>query len=635
MNTELDAAFINQTAPDAGIVENGVVAVHEGFIGSEGGPAGESIILGGTSAAGTIFTEEADFTRDGGANQVLEILLDIAQGGNDTLDGGAGNDIIEGGSGDDVLIGGAGFDVLNGGDGIDTADYSGEVVVDVDLDGNGNGTVTTESFVLESDDQPLASLTTDQTPEQLVEEAINDRLYYNIHTTDFPGGEIRGQLLLSSDETDADGVRTIVLDAELNAEQEPNGTSDSAATGTGQVVITIDEDEITYRSVLTVSGISPSDLLPVAGVSAIHLHNAPAGENGPVITDLVQDAGGDVNGQVIDEDDDDQDDDDETFGLDDVEDDDDDEDDDEDDDDAPESVFEIVTEVDELISIENVILNNGDILVEGAFEGSAEDLDGANFVDVSDGDQFTIIGGETFSTDDIIIDGQTVTLPGATFTIDANFDEGTLLAATVNGQTTVQFVSTLEGDGIDLIDGQAVDADAIDGIAFAEFVQGNGTETEGTDFTITLDNSTSDFENAFGVFVYDIATGAISDTQLVAANAQNGGSVMVEDVADGEQLGFFVVQDGNDAVSDLGDTFIFNLTDDGATLNGNDDLEIFQSIDASLNSDGQEHFLSGSDQGGILRVGVEDLTGGGDRDFQDVVFTIQREELFEDTFAIV
>ena len=53
------------------------------------------------------------------------------------------------------------------------------------------------------------------------------------------------------------------------------------------------------------------------------------------------------------------------------------------------------------------------------------------------------------------------------------------------------------------------------------------------------------------------------------------------------------------------------------------DVEIFHSASAAFNSDSIEHFVSGSvDRGGALRVGVEDLTGGGDRDFQDVVFTV-------------
>ncbi len=39
VNTEQDAAFLNQTAPDTGVDENGVVGAHPGFIGSEGLPA--------------------------------------------------------------------------------------------------------------------------------------------------------------------------------------------------------------------------------------------------------------------------------------------------------------------------------------------------------------------------------------------------------------------------------------------------------------------------------------------------------------------------------------------------------------------------------------------------------------------
>ncbi|MEL6571257.1 MAG: CHRD domain-containing protein [Pseudomonadota bacterium] len=601
VNSELDAAFINQTGPDTGITEGGVVAVHEGFIGSEGGPEGESIILGGISAAGTVFTEEADFTRNDGAEQLLQIVIDRAVGGDDTLDGGAGDDIIEGGVGNDVLIGGAGNDTLDGGEGNDTADFSdlsSEVVVE--LDENGNGTATRESgFELSSEDQPFASLTTDQSEEALIEEAVSGRLYYNIHTTAFPGGAIRGQLLLTSDET-VDGVRTIVLNADLDAAQEPDDASDSPAVGQGQVTIVVDEDGATFSNDLTVSGITTADLLPVAGVSAIHLHNAPAGVNGPVITDLVQAAGGDVNGASADGD-----------------------------------IFEEIFETDQLISIENVILANGDVILEGAFEAGVEDFDDANFLQVDDGDQF-VFSNATFGTAAIQVDGQNVTVGGSTFMVDADFAGGNLLAATNDGQSTVvQFVDELLGDGEDLIEGRAVTESEIDGIAFEEFVTGNGTADEGTDFTITLDNSTSGFENSFGVFVYDIASGAISDTQLVAANAQDGGSVSVEDVAAGEKVGFFVVQDGNDALSDVEDTFIFNLSEDGASIEGVDDLEIFQSINASLNSDGQQHFLSGSDEGGILRVGVEDLTGLGDRDFQDVVFTIEREEAFDDAFAIV
>ncbi len=63
VNNELDAAFINQAAPDTGLDENGVVEPHPGFIGSVAGPDGESIILGGTNGLGVFFDPvAADFT---------------------------------------------------------------------------------------------------------------------------------------------------------------------------------------------------------------------------------------------------------------------------------------------------------------------------------------------------------------------------------------------------------------------------------------------------------------------------------------------------------------------------------------------------------------------------------------------
>ena len=187
------------------------------------------------------------------------------------------------------------------------ADFTvpGTNILSIEIDG-----IVGETFTVSHADQPLASLTTGQTPAELIAEAVAGNLYYNIHTINVPSGEIRGQLLLESDATDA-GVRTIVLNANLDSAQEPGGTSDSQATGHGRVVIVDDGINVTYSSELTVDGIRVENLLPVAGVSSIHIHNAPAGTNGPVITDIVQDAGGDVNGataggdvfnQVVDDD---------------------------------------------------------------------------------------------------------------------------------------------------------------------------------------------------------------------------------------------------------------------------------------------------------------------------------------------
>ncbi len=167
-------------------------------------------------------------------------------------------------------------------------------VLRIEIDAAANET----GFALSLENQPLESLTTGQSPLDLVNEAANDRLYFNIHTNSFPGGEIRGQLLLQTDNT-VNGIRTLILGANLDAAQEPNGSSSSAATGNATVTIVVDGPRVTYSSTLNVDGITTADLMPVAGVSSIHIHNAVAGVNGAVITDVVQGAGGDVSGRAV------------------------------------------------------------------------------------------------------------------------------------------------------------------------------------------------------------------------------------------------------------------------------------------------------------------------------------------------
>lgn len=146
VNTELDAAFINQTGPNTGLDENGVVQLHEGFNGSLGNPDGAQIILGGTNAAGQfIDPTAADFTQPGaqiaeihintvrdiagtGASEVIEGGADddivSAGAGSDTVNGADGWDELSGEAGNDVLNGGVGSDILDGGRGFDSASYA-------------------------------------------------------------------------------------------------------------------------------------------------------------------------------------------------------------------------------------------------------------------------------------------------------------------------------------------------------------------------------------------------------------------------------------------------------------------------------------------------------------------------------
>ncbi|MEM7268285.1 MAG: CHRD domain-containing protein, partial [Pseudomonadota bacterium] len=219
------------------------------------------------------------------------------------LVGGDGDDVINGLGGGDMLTGGLGDDTLNGGEGVDTAAFDDiDVPVTVSLNADGSGTATRETgFSISFDDVEVASLIDGQDDAAFVAEAVAGNLYFNIHTNDFNGGEIRGQLdEVVSDTTSEGGVRTIELRALLDAAQEPGPTSDSLATGEGLVTIVVQPDgSASYSTDLSVSGLATTDLLPVAIFSAIHLHNAPRGVNGPVALDVVQEAGGDVNGNAL------------------------------------------------------------------------------------------------------------------------------------------------------------------------------------------------------------------------------------------------------------------------------------------------------------------------------------------------
>ncbi|MEM9783796.1 MAG: spondin domain-containing protein [Pseudomonadota bacterium] len=125
VNTELDAAFINQTAPDTGIDEGGVIRLHPGFNGSAGNPVGEGdqIILGGTNAFGAFIDPEiADFTLPGTEIATVHINTVVERVGTDSRDiiiGFADDDIVDAGAGNDVVFGRAGWDVIDGGAGRD------------------------------------------------------------------------------------------------------------------------------------------------------------------------------------------------------------------------------------------------------------------------------------------------------------------------------------------------------------------------------------------------------------------------------------------------------------------------------------------------------------------------------------
>jgi len=116
--------------------------------------------------------------------------------------------------------------------------------VSIVVDAAGNGTATRDTgFSVSVVDAVVdgGQFGADLIPETFVSEAVEGNIY----------GEIRGQLAVDSDVTDADGVRTIELSAVLDGAQEPDNASDSEATGTATLTITVAADgTVTYSSEL-------------------------------------------------------------------------------------------------------------------------------------------------------------------------------------------------------------------------------------------------------------------------------------------------------------------------------------------------------------------------------------------------
>lgn len=239
--------------------------------------------------------------------------------------------------------------------------------------------------------------------------------------------------------------------------------------------------------------------------------------------------------------------------------------------------------------------------------------------------------GGAHSGTDLEIDGQQVSFGGTTFGVDADLANGRFLSAFDGNVTELAYLGNLLGNGEDLRDKVAVAAEEINGIAFGDYLLGNGQ----ADFTVALDSSKAGYANSLGYYYYDAETGTASNVTILEANVkQPGGGALykIEDVDDGAELAFFVVRNGRDAVEDLGDELVFDFS--GATPvlqdNGVDlDLDIYHSLGAEFNPDEREHFLSGAiADGSGLRVGVEDKMNAGDADYQDVVFTVSRDEDF-------
>ncbi|MBL6929789.1 MAG: DUF4114 domain-containing protein [Rhodospirillales bacterium] len=163
---------------------------------------------------------------------------------------------------------------------------------------------------------------------------------------------------------------------------------------------------------------------------------------------------------------------------------------------------------------------------------------------------------------------------------------------------------------------------------------------EADSVTITFQGESAGYDNSLGWFKLD-EDGNPTDPQMIWSNTDEGElsegtSVTLEGLAPGEQFGFFIVKDGADEYpwlegqQDSSNTMQFG--EDGGIEFVNNGGNVTHSMDAddlfftneSMNPDGINHALSGI-EGEELMIGFEDLTGGGDNDFNDVTFSVKYE----------
>ena len=285
----------------------------------------------------------------------------------------------------------------------------------------------------------------------------------------------------------------------------------------------------------------------------------------------------------------------------------------------------------------NDILNGGtgaDRLTLGAgadtVRGLLSDLLGDTIVDFGREDQI-VIQRSDLARADIRVTGTgaatVLAFGGGQIALPAGLQGGDIMVAHQGTDSIVTAHAFLA----DLAETKRVSGDAINGITNQRYLAGDTASA----FTIQVEAlSAAKFGNSLGVYEIDRATGAIVDVRIVAGNVKTAGTISVTGVEAGHDLGFFIVQDGAATLGAgvIGSTGLSLIRQGGALVLANNGAAvpgatIFVSHDASANSDGQAHVLSGvaSDGSGAIRLGFEDLLRNGrasDDDFQDVVLTV-------------
>lgn len=173
--------------------------------------------------------------------------------------------------------------------------------------------------------------------------------------------------------------------------------------------------------------------------------------------------------------------------------------------------------------------------------------------------------------------------------------------------------------------------------------------------SVVFEGETAGYRNTFGYYKVEAGTGAIYDVDIIWENASRVGSggdlVMGEtrdylDVSDGDEIGFFIVSNGysyNNFNNLEGGSYAFLNADGSQATLGSTDPKLVHIADSgaetevryhqyhtaafgdnlALNPDGILHTTGVlKTDAGTLTLGFEDLYNGGDRDFDDTVFTV-------------
>ena len=197
-----------------------------------------------------------------------------------------------------------------------------------------------------------------------------------------------------------------------------------------------------------------------------------------------------------------------------------------------------------------------------------------------------------------------------------------------------------------LADGLPVAAEAINGVNAADL-----TLQADNPVSVVFQSEGAGQQNSLGTYKVG-PNGEITDVQFVWENAsaagsggalQAGDSVQI-DVAAGDSIAFFLISNGaglNDFSQFQDGTFEFrDANGSPATIDSADPVlyfvpngdaaavavqgAVFHTASTTLNADGIEHAVSGLGSGpNQLVIGFEDLTGGGDRDYEDLVIAVQ------------